>query len=235
MVEGALYPIPTLNGALSGGVRTVIVSPEGEVFLTEAQKESLRSLILMPGDTLPITYDLHGGVTIDNDETSVEYGGSYIAAIVTTHPEYFLHTVVSMGGSNVTDVFVTKPSFDAAEINIPNVTSNLTISTSAEFYIRSISTINFNKTAAQQAGIDKVYDDMHVSDILPFINVTLYGKLSNGTTDRDIVTTDFTVDGDALTLPDNGKASGIVTLPVYWNPKPSIKKNFSIAVYRRTT
>lgn len=235
MVEGALYPIPTLNGTLSGGVRTVIVSPEGEAFLTEPQKESLRSLILMPGDTLPITYDLRGGITIDNDENSVEYGGSYIATIATTHPEYFLHTVVLMGGSNVTDVFVTKPSFNTAEINIPNVTSNLTISTSTELYIKHINTIKFNKTDAQQAGIDKVYDDMHVIDILPFINVTLYGSLSDGTTDRNIVTTDFTVDGDDLTLPDDGKASGIVTLPLYWNPKPSIKKNFSIAVYRRTT
>lgn len=239
MVEGALYPIPVLNGTLAGGVRTVIVSPEGEAFLTEPQKEYLKSLILMPGDPLTITCDLdfideHYGyrAEIDNEATTINQGDSYTATVTAKDNRRWLDVTVLMGGINITDSMVEKTSFNTAVISIPNVTGNLKITARTEEYVRGL-TARYDKTAARKANF-VIYEDTDLDNLKPYTNVYLSAK--RGDTTETIETTDYTIEGD-LTLPSryDGADRGTVTVTAHWNEARSIQKTFSVEVYRRTT
>lgn len=229
MVEGALYPIPTLNGTLSGGVRTVIVSPEGEAFLTEPQKEYLKSLILMSGDPLTITYDLTGS-TIDNDTTSIEQGDSYTATITSVNKKYWLNVTILMSGVNVTNAVITRSSFNTVIISIPNATGNIKIVASAEPYIHSL-----NTTYDSASAFKNVYEDTDIDELKLYLSCYLIGYLDNEEPEEIPLTDDeYIIEGD-LTLPESAGKSGNVNLVAKWVYSASVKKSFHVKVWRRTT
>lgn len=236
MIEGALYPIPTLNGTLAGGVRTVIVSPEGEVFLTEPQKEYLKSLILMPGDPLTITYDLgyqdHYGnsAEIDNDATSIEQGDSYTATVTSVNKRYWLNVTVLMGGIDVTNTLTTRTSFNTVVISIPNVTGNIRITTSVATYIRSLNTAYDSASAFKN-----VYEDTDIDELKSYLSCYLIGYLDNEEPEEISLTDDeYVIEGD-LTLPESAGNSGNVNLVAKWVYSAQVTRSFRVKVWRRTT
>lgn len=228
MVEGALYPIPTLNGSLSGGVRTVIVSPEGEVFLTEPQKEYLKSLLLMPGDPLTITYDLTGS-TIDNDATSIEQGDSYTATITSVNKKYWLNVTVLMGGVNVTNAVITRSSFNTVIISIPSATGNIKIVASVEPYIHSL-----NTTYDTASAFKNVYEDTDIDELKSYLSCYLIGGYLDNEEEIPLTDDEYIIEGD-LTLPESVGNSGNVNLVAKWVYSASVKKFFHVKVWRRTT
>lgn len=229
MVEGALYPIPTLNGTLAGGVRTVIVSPEGEAFLTEPQKEYLKSLILMSGDPLTITYDITGS-TIDNDAISIEQGDSYTATVTSENKKYWLNVTVLMGGVNVTNAVITRSSFNTVVISIPNVTGNIRITASVETYIHSL-----NVTYDSASAFKNVYEDTDIDELKSYLSCYLIGYLDNEEPEEIQLTDDeYVIEGD-LTLPESAGNSGNANLVAKWTYSASVRKSFHVKVWRRTT